>query len=575
MGADTYERPARSQPARAGAATYENPRPLAIPEDPSRGVSDVLKTGAIATGAGAGIGAGAYMLRGLLRKAFPGMMPTTSALKRLDATIKRSDSSANLKGMFSDYMRHVSETDKPLSFADYLAQQPGHQNSVALVKELVAGSGNVPKIEEKLGDRAAGQKKRVLDDIASALNVNPQSVVMGKDDLIAARKSTAQPLYDKAFADSDPIRDTRFFSLFEAPAARTALRNAVRNAENSLKPIQVRSAASEGRKDWWKRASEKDIPEGLFLDDEAVAGLRRYIAPNLSNADKIQQDIYAQMKAAMKTDPVTGYEKHTPASSALNDLHKQFMQTMYDTAPNEHYRAARTAYAGDSKILGAHQIGSELIKMNPDEVRKAVKGMTDAEREAVASGFYGSLNDMNQQKFLRELVARPERYPERREVLSAVFRDPVKLDQFLNNLKGEEAMADSFAHFGNSPPSKDTAPRLPWARVTDSVSNPVQMKIGITESLKDLVGWPSTRASRAGTDVLFREPKFYPRSVGHPDWETINRTPLSAGEIARQGGRWTGAGALGGLGTYAGEEAVSALPDRDRPRSPLEMGLAP
>jgi len=404
--------------------------------------------------------------------------------------------------------------------------------------------------------------------------VRPQSVVMGKDALIAARKASAQPLYDKAFADTDPIRDRRFFELFEAPAARLALKNAVRNSENELKPIEVRSAAAPTRKDWWKRASISDIPEGLFLDDEEKAGLRRYIAPNLANADKIQQDIYAQMKAAMKTDPKTGYEIHTPASRALDTLHKRFMQTMYDVAPNDFYRQARTAYAGDSKLLGAHQVGAELLKMTPDEARKAVKGMSEAEREALASGFYGSMQDMNQQKFLRELVARPERYPERREVLSTVFRDPARLEQFMANLRGEEGMADSFMAYGNTPPSKDTAPRLPWMRVSESLNNPAAASFRLSEGLGDLVGWPSQRASRAGTDFAFREPTFFPRSVGHPDWGTVRGTPLSTGEIARRAGLWTGAGALGGLGAYGAEEGVSAIPtgSRDRLLGPLELG---
>lgn len=533
-----------------GAAPYSGDiEPLEKEPSYASRVWEGAKPGATAAIVGTGAGASAYLARGLLRRMFPGMMPTASALKRLDAAIKTGDSSSGLKPMFSSYLREVSSTGKPLTFADFIAQQPGHATANAALKEMIQHSGNVPEIESRLAERSAGAKGRVLDDIATALGVPKQSVVMGRDALIETRKARAQPLYDQAFADDQPIRDTRFFRLFEAPAARKALGEAVTNAENRLQPIDVRSAANPTRKDWWKRASTEDIPEGLFLDEESPGGLRKYIAPNLRNADAIQKALRQQMESAMKVDPVTGYTKHTEASRALNDLHKKFMGVMYDAAPTDVYRQARQAYAGDSALLEAHKAGAELLSMTPDEARKAVKGMTPDQREALSSGFYGSLQDMNHQKFLRELVARPERYPERRELLSTVFRDPQRLDQFMANLRGEEGMADSAATYGNIPPSKDPGPRLPWLRVTEPMTGGLPYARA-TEGLNHLFGWPSTRASRAGTDIAFREPQLMPRSSSHPDWGTVNRMPLSWPEEARAGARWTGAGGYGGLGLY-------------------------
>lgn len=522
---------------------------------PERDWLETTGNAAKMTAYGAGAGAGMFALKGLLRKAFPGMpgMATTSALKRIDAAIKKSDTKSGLKPMFSSYMREVSSSDKPITFADFMAQQPGHANANAIIKDMIANSGNIPSIEDKLTGRAAQTKGRVLDDIASALGVPKQSVVMGKDELIKARKEKAQPLYDAAFKDDAPIKDSRFYSLFEAPAARKALSAAVTNAENRLQPMDVRSAAAPGRKDWWKRMQTDDIPEGLFLDDES-GGLRRYIAPNMRNADAVQKALRQKMESAMVEDKTTGYMKHTEESRALDELHKKFMQSMYDTAPNDSYRQARTAYAGDSALLDAHKVGSELLKMTPDEARKAIKDMTPDQREALASGFYGSMQDMNHQKFLRELVARPERYPERREVLSTVFRDPQRLDQFMANLRGEEAMTDSAATFGNAPPSKDPGPRLPWMRISDSPVGSGEASARVAAYLQPHLGWPSTRASRAGTDMLFRDPTFNNRSVSHPDWDKVNDTPLSAFDRLKQGAKYSGAGAGGGLGIYGASQ---------------------
>lgn len=551
---DAQEPPPAQKKSLEGYKAYE-------PEtEPPRDWIDLGGSAAKATAYGAGAGATTYLLRGLLRKAFPGITPKTSAFRRLDDAIKKSDSTSDLKKMFGSYMREVSSTDKPMTFADYMAQQPGHATANQVLKEMIANSGDVPRIDAGLADRAAGAKSRVLDDIASALGVPKQSVTMGKDALIESRKARAQPLYDQAFADDRPIKDTRFFGLFEAPAARSALKQAMTNAENRGKPIAVRSAANPRRKDWWKFADQNDIPEGLFLDEESPSGLRQYVSPDMRNADAIQKALRQMMDEKMVKDPVTGYDKHTEASRALKDLHGRFMDTMYDAAPNDAYRQARQAYAGDSQLLEAHKTGAELLKMSPDEARKAIKGMTPDQREALAQGFYGSVNDMQHQKFLRELVARPERYPERREVLSTVFRDPVKLDQFLANLRGEEAMSDSAAIFGNPPPSRDPGPRLPWLRVSDSPIDPSGINLGGNTSARMIatmtpkLGWPSTRASRAGTDMAFREPTFNARSVGHPDWNAVAATDLSPMERIRRAMKFAGAGSLGGLGTYGASE---------------------
>lgn len=551
-------------PEQPGYSPYED-----APAE-SRDWVDVAGGAAKGAGYGAGIGAGAYILRGLFRRAFPGAMPRTSALKRIDQAIKKGESSSGLKDMFGRYMREVAQTNKPITFADYVAQQPGHQATAATIRDLISNSGKISEIDERLADRAAGSKDRVLDDVSRALGVPKESVVMGKDALIAQRKARAQPLYDAAFADDRPIKDTRFYRLFEAPAARQALSEAVRNAENRLSPIDVRSASSPTRRDWWKFLPQDAIPEGLFLDEEGPGGLRRYIAPNLRNADAIQKALRQKMESAMVTDPVTGYTKHTEASRALKELHDRFMQTMYDVAPNDEYRAARSAYAGDSRLLEAHRQGSELLTMKPDEVRKVIAGMGPDERTALAQGFYGSLNDMNHQKFLRELVARPERYPERREVLSAVFQDPAKLQQFMDNLKGEEAMADSAATYGNAPPSRDAGPRLPAFRINAPLwgMSGMDPRAQLIEYLRpETEKWIPRgigRMSRAGTDIMFREPRMGRRSVSHPDWNFINDMRLSPSEQLGEFGTWSGLGALGGLGIYGAAQVPDPLDSVDK-----------
>lgn len=229
------------------------------------------------------------------------------------------------------------------------------------------------------------------------------------------------------------------------------------------------------------------------------------------------------------------------------------------------YKKARDTYKGDSDIEAAHQIGSELLTMKPDEIRQAVKKMGQNERNALAMGFYGGLQDMNQQRFIREFVRRPELFPERQQQLSTVFTDPVKLEQFRQHLGGEQSMSDAANVFSNAPLSKDPLPRAPYMRIQNPLGTGpgTDLKASVIQWLNpaNYLGWPSKRSARAGTDFLFREPTSMPGGVTtHADWDTINRTPLSGLEQARQGAGWTGAGTAGGLGLYGGYRALEDRP---------------
>lgn len=517
-----------------------------------------LEGSAIGLGAGAGAGLMAWLGRGLLRRAFPGMMPRTSALKRLDEEIKRADSSSSLKEMFGKYVREAATTDKPLTFADFMAQQPGHNQAVATIRDMIGHSGNIPKIEENLLDRAGQSRERILQDIASAMNVTPQSISEGLEKLKAAKYRTAQPLYEQAFKDTEPIRDTRLLDLFGSETPNMSMMNALKARIKTL-GLQGREpptlkAADPSRRDAWKRLLTTEVPEQMFTGND-WAKLREFYAPNIEDLHHMRGNLWDEYQKAKKAGD-------SEAAKAYRDSWVNVTKYL-DEATSGAYKAARTAYKGDSDLESAFQVGSELLGMKPDEIRVAIKGMGPAERNALAMGFYGGLQDMNQQRFVREFVRRPDLYPERREQLSTVFTDPRRLDEFMKHLEGEQAMSDAANVFTNAPLSRDPNPRTPYVRLQNPIGTApgTDLKASVIQWLQpgQYLGWPSRRASRAGTDFLFREPTFGPNSVSHPDWGTLERMPLSGLEQAKSAGNWSGVGALGGLGAFG---AYRALEDR-------------
>lgn len=537
------------------------------PQGPSTG--EKILEGAEYTGAGMLGAAGAFALRGVLRKIFPGALSAkVGAFKDLNAAIKRADSSSGLKEMVSDYMREVSETGKPISFADYVAQRPGHADAARVIKSMISRSGNIPAIEEMLAGRSAETKQRVLDDLAGALGIKKEGFTQGIEALKKQRAAAADPLYAEAFKDKRPIQDVKMLRLFGEDTPNMAMMRALKKRIETLalkgeEPPSL-SAADPARRDAWKRLATTDVPEQLFAGQEWKK-LRPYYAPSIEDLHWMRRNLWDQRDAALRSGDSEAAKAYKDAWSRLTDY--------LDTATQGSYRKARQTYKGDSDMMSAYETGADLLKLTPDEARAAIKKMAPPEREALASGFFAGLNDMNHQKLLRELVARPDRYPETRAKLSAVFQDQKKLDQFLSNLRGEEAMTDSAAVYGAPPPSRDAGPRLPWLRVSEPMlgaGEHASPKLSLMQYLHpeywmDKPYSTSGRVSRAGTDFAFREPQFFPRSVGHPDWDAVRGTPLSPLEIAGQGTKWTGVGGALGLGAYVNSGQHNPQPVSEDP----------
>jgi hypothetical protein len=566
--ADGYERwdekkeapVAQAQPS-AGYEAYNIDREVEAPS------SSAGKMGLL----GMGAGAGAWMLRGALRKALPGFpgLAKTSSIKRIDEAIKGADSASSFRNEFGEYLRMVANTDSPITLADFFAQRPGMKPVVGVIKEMMAHSGDMPRIESMLGERLGdAQKKRILAAIAEAMGVEQKGISQGMEDLMRSKSDAAAPLYAKAFQNKRPVQDSRLLELFGTETPNMAMMNALRSRLRTLS-LEGREppslyAASPERRDAWKRLQTTDIPEHMFSGDEWKK-LRPYYAPAIEDLHWMRRNLWDARETAKRSGDSETARAYTDAWKKLTDY--------LDTATGGDYRKARQQYKGDSDMLAAFEVGSGLLKMKPDEARAAIRKMGRAEREALSAGFYGGLEDLSTLRFLREFVARPERYPERQELLSTVFRDPTKLRNFMDSMKAEEAMQASGAAFGDLPITRDPGPRMPYARISEGVGAAFEPKATLIQSLANTVGWPSRRASRAGTDMLFREPhRLYETgggfNWGHDDWGRVRDTPLGAAEIARQGLRWTGYGGLGGLGLYGASEASGWTPawlGQDRP----------
>src|ERR1700752_1409479 len=280
-----------------GAAPYEGEvEPLEKGPSYAQRAWEGAKAPVSAALAGAGAGLGFYFGRGLLRRSFPGMMPKTSAMKELDAAIKLGDKTSGLKPMWGKYLHEIVTTDKPLTFADFMSQQPGHHEAVGAIRRMLGNSGMTAPIEESLLVRSAGARQRVLSDIAQAMGINPQSMSEGLEKLKASKMARAAPLYEEAFKNTNPIRDTKMLDLFGTDTPNMSMMNALKGRIKTLalqgKEPPSLLAAEPDRRDAWKRLTTAEVPEHLFTGKEPWSKLREYYAPAVEDLHHMRGNLW-------------------------------------------------------------------------------------------------------------------------------------------------------------------------------------------------------------------------------------------------------------------------------------------
>lgn len=505
--------------------------------------SSGLKVGTVGAGAASAAGLG-----WLFRRAFPGVNPSRSFLRELDNSLKQDfGKGVSVKTEFPQYMREVVQSGKPLTFGDYLASRSGAAqgetfapNTLGAINKALNHSGKGADVRSNLVKRITGTQDRVLNDLAGELGVPQKTLAMTQDELEKKAKATAQPLYEKAFADKNPMLNGPILALLQKhePLMEAALNHADEAFKfDPTKQVESRTgqALAGKRKDRWKYPIEASEIPGFMQLGEPKNGLQRYISPNLETFDRMKRALWSLAEKRGK--------EGAGDVGAIHGARRELTDLLDQWGPPE-YKQARTAWRGSEEMQDAFEMGSGLLKQNPADVRQALVSMTQEQRLNLARGFYGALEDQNTQKFIREIVANPEKYSREREILSAVFPDTSKLDSFLNKLGGESAMtAGSVAYRRGDPlaPSGGIFKGLA-SRLYGGFGGPhMYLREHFPLSTEHALNNPKVGAR--GSSIMFDEPQPGLTGTSHPWWKTIDdHKTIYPGDYG-----WMGAGALGGV----------------------------
>jgi hypothetical protein len=280
----------------------------------------------------------------------------------------------------------------------------------------ILGQGLNERLEG--GREAAGA--RALKDVGKGVDYTAQ-----EDTLMGKLRANANNLYDKAYAYGS-VDDTRIQKVLEDDTFKKAFKEA-----QAISSKEARAAELRGEDP--SRFKLNDIydtdKDGNLISVGKI--------PDVRTLDYIKRGIDALIDKGYKGEGMGKAE-----ANALKDLKKAFVSVIDENVPE--YATARAKYAGDMEVLDALRLGrSDYLspKMLPAEAEKLVKGMSDAERDALRAGVAQSLltkvMDAPQQVNAAQRIIGA---PATRKRLEALFEDPNEYKVFEAALQRESEL---------------------------------------------------------------------------------------------------------------------------------------
>ena len=372
--------------------------------------------GAAAGAAGAGVFSGAARLfRGASARAldFLNLRPATEAVPGVAGVATRAEQRLGqaLPEELGPAREMLTGTDRPLSVMDV------SENVRSLGRAIrgVEGEGR-EGISRFLGERVAGQERRVLDDALELTGLGQRgSIVDTVDEIVARRSADAADAYG-AIADLT-VEAPELGGILKRPAFRQAYDRARTIAANregvQLPPLE----------DLVDDSGNLRIPLKIELLDRVKRGV---------------DDLLDVGRRSPADAGGLGRESAAAIRSAKND----FIGIIDNAVPE--YAQARSAFAGESALLDALDKGQDLFKMRPDEARKLLESFGDSEREMFVRGAFDSMAtrvedaaagfDITKRRPLREATLDRQR-------LRLLFPDDASFEQFTNGLADEATIA--------------------------------------------------------------------------------------------------------------------------------------
>jgi hypothetical protein len=259
-------------------------------------------------------------------------------------------------------------------------------------------------LNERLEGGREAAASRALKDIGKGVDYTAQ-----EDKLVGTLRSNANKLYDNAYAHGS-VDDTRILKVLEDDTFKKAFKEA-----QAISSKEARAAELRG-----EDASRFKLNDIYDLDKDGNMMSVGKI-PDVRTLDYIKRGIDALIDKGYKGEGMGKAE-----ANALKDLRKAYIGVIDENVPE--YAAARAKYAGDMEVLDALRMGrTDYLspKMLPNEAKKLVDSMSEAERDALRAGVAQSL--------LTKVMDSPQQInaaqriigaPATRKRLEALFQDP-------------------------------------------------------------------------------------------------------------------------------------------------------
>jgi hypothetical protein len=316
--------------------------------------------------------------------------------------------------------RTMMEKDRAMGVTSTLMDVTPSTKSLGEAVVTIPGSGR-KILGQALEDRLEGGRdvvgQRVVKDLAKG-----RDYVASEDSLLGKLRANANNLYDAAYAHGS-VDDPRLMKVLDDDTFKKAFKEAQNIAGKEARAAELRG----------EDASKFILKDIYNVDAEGnIASITK--VPDVRTLDYIKRGIDAIIDKGYKGEGMSKAE-----ANALKDLRKAYIGVIDENVPE--YAAARAKYAGDMEVLDALRLGREDYmspKTLPEQAKKIVSGMSEAERDALRTGATQSI--------LSKIMESPQQInaaqrvigaPATRKRLEALFDNPQEYDIFEAALKRE------------------------------------------------------------------------------------------------------------------------------------------
>jgi hypothetical protein len=319
--------------------------------------------------------------------------------------------------------RTMMEKDRAMGVTSTLMDVTPSTKTLGEAVVTVPGSGR-KILGQALEDRLEGGRdvvgQRVVKDLAKG-----KDYVASEDSLLGKLRANANNLYDKAY-EHGAVDDPRLMKVLEDDTFKRAFKEAQNIAGKEARAAELRG-----------EDPSKFILKDIYDLDEAGEMIKIGKMPDVRTLDYIKRGIDAIIDKGYKGEGMSKAE-----ANALKDLRKAYIGVIDENVPE--YAAARAKYAGDMEVLDALRLGREDYmspKTLPDQAKKIVSGMSEAERDALRTGATQSI--------LSKIMESPQQInaaqrvigaPATRKRLEALFDNPQEYEIFEAALKRESEL---------------------------------------------------------------------------------------------------------------------------------------